>query len=433
MTAMHEVVLAPGPVAPLPYVVRRRSFTRLAALGLAVTTACSHQDGSLDPGDVAPSRAFGIWRPGSHDTCSREQHDAYAVLGPDGKAYPTWHPPTGPGGCSFGHEHGRDPRDSDLHDAVGELPFGYASEMLALADPAHPRDEDHVGHKVEWENDLQLSLSGDGVASPMTLCDVLIKLHQGTHSDDAFSNNLHELIYHLRCEDGTEMHVTLLVVIGRPGQFARSCSPTELVGAGPPAPANSPAGFGVRLIPDRTCIERHMLVAPGELPDYAAALHESWHVYNSVERADGHALAFFNPYFQVRLPSRFHDPALASDLGRPIEVCYEVTPSGERAGGGPCEASTGSGTVPAVEFDDPRSRFNGTGRFVDINAVRIANAGGPQVWYTDALGHQARTTAFPGAIRQVIAPVDRYIGVDIGGPSIGGDRRYDGPGVRSPN
>jgi hypothetical protein len=414
--------------------VRLPSFTRLAVLALALTAAaaCSQGDGFLDPAGAAPSRAMGTWTPGSHDTCTQAQHDAYAVLGPDGKAYPTWHPPTGPGGCSFGHEHGRDPRDSDLYDDLGGLPFGYASEMLALADPAHPRDEDHVGHKVEWENDLQLALSGDGAGSGTIVCDVLLKLHQGTHSKDAFTNNLHELVYHLRCDEGTEMHVTLLVTIGRPGEFGRSCSPTERVSAGLPTPANSPPGFGVRLIPDRTCVERHLLVAPGERPDYDAALHESWHVYNSVDRPDGHALAFFNPYFQVRLPSRFYDPALVPGVGRPIEVCYEVYPSDEPAGG-PCESSTGNGSVQDVEFDDPRSRFNGTDRFVDINAVRIANAGGPQVWYSDALGHQARTTAFPGSIRQVISSVDRYVGVDIGGPSIGDDRQYGGAGVRAPN
>jgi hypothetical protein len=413
--------------------MRSHLLTALVAPAFLGAVACSNQDGLLRPDDASPSRAFGIWKPGSVDTCTQEQHDAYAVLGPEGKAYPSWHPPTGPGGCSFGHEHGRDPRGSDLYADLGGLPFGYASEMLAVSDPAHPRDEDHVGHKTEWENDVRLSLSGDGAGALTTVCDVLVKLRQGTHSKDAFTNNLHELVYHLRCDEGAEMHVTLLAVIGRPGEFTRSCSPTERVTVGPPVPANSPAGFGVRLIPDRTCIERYMLVAPGGQPDYDAALQETWQIYNSVDRADGHSVAFFKPYFQVRLPSRFYDPIPASGVGRPIEVCYEVTPSGGRALGGPCEASTGNGAIPGVEFDDPRSVFNGTGRSVSINAIRIANAGGPRIWYTDALGHQGRPVPFSGSIRQVVAPVDRYIGVDIGGPSIGGDRQYGGPGVRAPN
>ena len=404
----------------------------IALLALTLC-ACSAESGFLTPGDALPSRALGIWTPGPHDTCTQEQHDAYAVLGPDGKSYPTWHPPTGPGGCSFGHEHGRDPSGSDLADQAAGVPFGYANEMLALADPAHPRDEDHVGHKIEWENDVPLSLSGDGAGSAMTVCDVLVKLHQGTHSKDAFTNNLHELVYHLRCEEGTEMHVTLLVAIGRPGEFARSCSPTELVRAGEPTPSNSPAGFGVRRIPDRACIERYLLVPPGEHSDYASALHESWQLYNSIERADGHAVAFFNPYFQVGLPSRFHDPDRPASVGRPIEVCYEVTPAGERADGDPCAESTGDGAVPGVTFDDPRSRFNGTDRAVSINAVRLSNAGGPTAWYTDALGRRGADAPFPGSIRQVVASVDRYIGVDIGGPTLGADRRYGGAGVRAPN
>jgi hypothetical protein len=410
--------------------MRPRLGPTIAILALA---ACASQDSLIEPGDALPSRAFGTWRPGAHDTCTQEQHDAYSVIGPDGKAYPTWHQPTGPGGCSFGHEHGRDPAGSDLYGDLDGLPFGYANEMLALADPANPRDEDHVGHKVEWENDVELALSGAGATSATTVCDILLKLHQGTHSKDAFTNNLHELVYHARCEDGTEIHVTLLAVIGRPGEFERSCARTERIAAGSATPANSPAGFGVRRIPDRTCIERYLLVPPGDQSDYASALQESWQVYNSVERADGHALAFFNPYFQVGLPSRFYDPGAAGAVGRPIDVCYEVTPSGERADGGPCAASTESGTVAGLAFDDPRSLFNGTSRTVDINAIRVSNPGGPGVWYTDALGHRGSPSAFRGSIRQVIASVDRYIGVDIGGPSIGSGRDYSGPGVRAPN
>ena len=62
--------------------------------------------------------------------------------------------------------------------------------MRALEEPANPRDEDHVGHKVEWENDVVLALSGAGTTTATTVCDVLLKLHQGTHSKDAFTNNL---------------------------------------------------------------------------------------------------------------------------------------------------------------------------------------------------------------------------------------------------
>jgi len=56
----------------------------LLVLGLAAAAACS-SDSSMDPANATPSIAFGIWTPGSTDTCTKEQHDAYAVVGPDGE------------------------------------------------------------------------------------------------------------------------------------------------------------------------------------------------------------------------------------------------------------------------------------------------------------------------------------------------------------
>jgi hypothetical protein len=402
------------------------------ALSSAGLAACGG-DGGLVPSNATPSRAFALWRPGPTDTCTQEQHDAYAVVGPDGKAYPTWHPPTGPGGCSFGHEHGRDPRESDLYGEAGGLPFGYANEVLAAADPANARDEDHFGHKVEWENDLEMEFGGAGGAVFRKTCDVLTKLHQGTHSKDAFTNNVHELIYHIDCDDGTELHVTMLAAIGEPGEFRRSCDRDVAIAAGAPTPANSPAGGGFRAIPDRTCVEEHLLVAAGEQSNTGAALHETWETSNRVRRADGHTLAFFNPYYQVRRPSRFYDPAIHPTVGRPISVCYEITATGEAAHGGPCDAATEGGTIAGITYDDPRSPFNGAHRFVDINANRISNANGPEVWYTDAYGQNGRPEPFPNSIRQRIAVGETDAGVDDGGPVIGDDRDYTGPGTRAPN
>jgi hypothetical protein len=413
----------------MPAPASRRHAALIAVL--AASAACSG-DQFVDPGSAPASRAFGLWNPGQFDTCTKEQHDAYAVLGPDGKVYPTWHPPTGPGGCSFGHEHGRDPSSSDLYDDTDGLPFGVANEMLAISDPANPRDEDHFGHKVEWENDVELEFRGAGSAIFTVTCDVLTKFHQGTHSKDAFTNNVHELVYHLRCDNGARLGITMLTAIGRPGEFVRSCDRDVHVQAGAPTPANSPEGGGFRAIPDRTCIEQHLLVLEGQGSDFGA-LHETWETSNLVRRADGHVLAHFNPYFQVRLPSRFHDPALAPVVGRPIDVCYEVTGTGERAAGGPCDRSTDEGQTPGVTFDDPRSEFNGAGHFVDINANNIANADGPDVWYTDTYGRNGRTEPFTGSIRQRIASVDNDVGVDVNGPTIGQNRSYSGSGVRAPN
>ncbi|HUC40096.1 MAG TPA: hypothetical protein VMR92_04630, partial [Gemmatimonadales bacterium] len=206
----------------------------LAVLAAAAMVSAACHDGPTAP-DYGPASgnaaSFGIWVPGPNDDCTQAQHDAYSVVGPDHKRYPTWHPAIDPvTGCSFGHDHGRDPKGSALYHELGPIPFGYANEQLDVYDPLTTRHEDHFGHKVEWQNDVPMHFGSD-VADALfdVRCDVLVKLHQGTHSKDAFTNNLHELVYHIRCTDGSEMHITMLAAIGTPGQFERSCDGTTVV------------------------------------------------------------------------------------------------------------------------------------------------------------------------------------------------------------
>jgi len=401
-----------------------------ALLGLA---ACDSGFSTRPPlTATGPAASFGIWTPGPNDTCSPAIHDAYSVVGPDAKRYPTWHPPIDPvTGCSFGHEHGRDPRGSKLYAAVGPIPFGYANEQLDTWDPANPRHEDHVGHKIEWENNVPLNFGSDAASSLFDIrCDVLAKLHQGTHSKDAFTNNLHELVYHVRCTDGTEMHLTLLTAIGDPGQFTRSCDGTA-VAVGPATPANSPNGGGQRIIPDRSCVLQSILVPVGQSSNLGV-LHESWQTSIGIRTAGGRGLAFINPYFQVRLPSRYYDPGTAPAVGRPMDLCYEVTPGGARAQSNTCNQVTANGTITGITFDDPRSPFNGADRFFDMNENEITNAGGPTGWFTDPFGLHARPDSFPGAVRQWIARIDNSRGgLGTNGPTL--RRYYGGTSVHPPN
>jgi hypothetical protein len=71
---------------------------------------------------------------------------------------------------------------------------------------------------------------------------------------------------------------------------------------------------------------------------------------------------------------------------------------------------------------------------VDINSNFVANAGGPEVWYTDPFGKHGRTQPFPGSVRQFIARINNDRGgLELAGPGIGGDRDYKGPRVHAPN
>jgi hypothetical protein len=115
-------------------------------------------------------------------------------------------------------------------------------------------------------------------------------------------------------------------------------------------------------------------------------------------------------------------------------VLLWVGPNGERARGGPCDASTNHGADTAVAFNDPQSVFDGAHRVVDINSTIISNANGPRVWYTDPFGRHGSTSPFPGSIRQVIAQIDNSLdNLNPSGPGIGQSRPYDGQGVHSPN
>ena len=416
-----------------------RIFAGLAAASAALCVTACDDDGP-DPfgpnvGDGSVSRAYGAWTPGPGDSCTTEDHDRYAAAGPDGKLYPTWHPPVDPAtGCTFGLEHGRDPRGSDLYDQSGPILFGYANERLDEYDPGGMRHEDHVGHKIEWENDVSLGFNSDvGNQLLEVRCDILAKLHQGSHSKDAFTNNVHELVYHARCSDGTRFGITMLTAIGEGGEFVRRCEDDTHIQAGDPSPITSPDGGGKRRIPDRSCVEQFMLVPEGERSSYAQALRESWQLSESVRAADGRRLASFGPYFNVNLPSRFYDPAQPGLVGRPIDVCYEIEPNGDRASGGACDDATGGGAVAGVTYDDPRSVFNGVARDMDINNLRISNAEGPTTWYTDPYGKNGRTEPFPGSIRQYIASFDSPGEIGVNGPPIGRGRDYGGPGVHAPN
>lgn len=408
-----------------------------ALLALVAVAACTDDNGTAPSPPVATgvSVAYNLWQPGPNDDCTAEIHNGYSVVGPDGKLYPTWHPPVDPAtGCKFGHEHGRDPSGSDFYRRMGPIPFGYANEQLAIYDPSGIRNEDHVGHKIEWENDLEFDL-GDGVAGSVlrVTCDVLTKLHQGTHSKDAFTNNLHELVYRVDCTGGTSIAMTVMAAIGVPGEMVESCDHDVHLTVGAPTPLNSPSGGGKRTLPDRACIERHMLVPPGQTSSFGSALHESWQVSASLRSSSGRTLASIDPYYQVFYPSRFYDPTLPGLTGRTVDMCFATEANGDRAKGWLCDRATENGTLTSLAYDDPRSPFNGVRRQVDINGNRVQNAEGPTVWYTDPFGKNGRTSPFPGSIRQVVAKMDNSDGFSFRGPTIGGDRDYGGPGVHAPN
>lgn len=407
----------------------RVGWKRGLLLAVWAGASCDLTDASAprfaEVAEIGTSMAFGLWVPSGPDTCTGAIHDSHSVVGPDGLRYPTWHPPVDrTTGCTFGHEHGRDPSGSALFAEVGPIPFGYANQHLPASGLATHRHEDHVGHKVEWENRMPMRVGNTGGATFSITCDVLTKMHQGTHSPDAFTNNLHEVVYHVRCTDGTAFSATLLTPIGVPGELVANCDRERHITVGTATPANSPSGGGKRAVPEAACVQALVFPPGGARPRFDAALRESWEVSASLRAANGRTLASFNPYYQVLDPSRFFSPTLERSMGRPVDLCYTPTTRGiDRCEGMPIEV---------VAWDDPRSPFRGARRFVDVNSNNVRNADGPHVWYTDPLGRNGRTEPFPGSIRQWIGKHDNS-GLDLHGIPMGRDRDYADPGVRAPN
>ena len=177
-------------------------------------------------------------------------------------------------------------------------------------------------------------------------------------------------------------------------------------------------------MPEARCLQERVVNPSDGRPRFDSALRESWEISVSLRTESGHRLASFNPYFQVMDPSRYYDASAPNGLARPLDLCYLPQLIGEDR----CEEV---GT-DSIGWDDPRSPFKGTRRFVDVNSNRVDNEDGPNIWYTDAMGRNGRPEAFPGGIRQWVANRDNT-SISVSGGNIGRDRDYDAQGVRAPN
>lgn len=306
-------------------------------------------------------------------------HESFFVIGPDGKKYPTWHPPvyTNPQTgerCMFGHEHGRDPSKSEMwrtkqiqnyfyHDANGNgimdpaeeavtgLPFGYVNQQMEVYYKAIGRNvmrhEDHVGHKVDWANGepdiathgmsndpnggvwIGRLTEGRMLKDTGARCYFLAKPHQGTSTPDAFTNNLHEVFYFVDCRHpdprySFKVSLAMMEGFGRPGGFTkfmplcgieRRSDPQDFVNIGTDDKNNEYPGGDG----DREIPTRDCVEKGFLVPEgqWSGNMYEAWPANLSVEGPNGRRIAWgVSLLFDANDANRYYFPeALKAQRG----------------------------------------------------------------------------------------------------------------------
>lgn len=423
--------------------------------------------GSTGSAGGANAVAFGVWKPWVSvvtgkvvDTCSKEIHDKYYVIGPDGKKYPTWHPPVDPTtNCTFGHEHGMEPSkyvdwklvkaqyafdgtdacpkdgkisDCEINAQHSGIPFGYANETYSAYQASHGftamRHESHEGHKVQYYNDVQID-QGDpaGTGSPNNRydtgvrCNFFGKVHMGVSSADAFANNLHEVMMFKRCTDGVEYRITRMAEFGAAGQFLAPCIGTarenraqcgsSLVNVGFTNTSSQFPGTcqdGERSILDRACLNDLIFVSPGK---FSGNLYEEWNTNMSLLDTAGKTIVYDNLGIDVNDSIRHYDPSKPNSLGYNVDLCNQEPTTGDKKfRGGFCDTLTKYHTQKAPSWDDPKA-LNGTNRGTYMaHPFRVVNAGKSAYKISDPYGRATTETTLDavapvGMIKQYVSTV----------------------------
>lgn len=155
--------------------------------------------------------------PMAGQACPQWLHDSYVNAGPDGKMYPTWHPPVDPQyGCFFGHEHGDDPRTSTANSSLPA--FGYAAAVMGMTEP-------HSGYKVfrlnVGEHDgVESDVHGDQAVSTVAFRSVF---HTGTSGPGRASQQFHSMQADFVGPAG-EFHVYGMADTGRTEDAFSTCT-----------------------------------------------------------------------------------------------------------------------------------------------------------------------------------------------------------------
>ncbi len=304
------------------------------------------------------------------------------------------------------------------------------STAYAAANPGtRARHEDHVGYKVDYENDVRL-LSASGVDLSVT-CDYLVSVHQGSHSPDALSNNVHELLYAVRCDDGTELIADTISRFGQPGSYVRACDTSQTVTT---TDNGYPAGGGRREIPDRACVEQTVLVPAGRTTS-AWALYEKWSAVNELKTGRRPHAGDVRPGLRRLRPEPLRQPS-----ARPRDWAARSTSAGRSRATATAPTRRSATARPTTAACRPRTPTTTRARRSAASTATstCARRGSTTPAARGSCGPtrtaaERRATPFPGALCQLVATVDNGDRPALQERVYGRNRPNADAGVHAPN
>jgi hypothetical protein len=280
------------------------------------------------------------------------------------------------------------------------------------------------------------------------VCSIMTKLHQGTHSADAFTNNLHELFYYVRCANGVELRWQSFHAFGPAGVVSRTCDDDTAPAAFTPPSSPTIRNDSKRGVPDAKCLDilRAKVQQGGDASaEYYANYQEDWptgiihglHQDNTGAYYDnwGQQGAERNPrrlyefsagtYFLVTKPSRYYDSSQPNNLGRRLDMCFDASLKIDHPD---CQIVRSR----KATWDSPDSTFKGSSRTVHFDWVTLKNSLEQSVYFSNAMGTASRPVAdaahgitLPQLVSKGPLEVMYYFGARTGD--------FDAPGVRAPN
>ncbi len=373
-------------------------------------------------------------RPGE---CSQEVHDRYWVRGADGKIHPTWHPVIDPSGCSMAHDHGDDPRTSDIYSFAQRVPFAMAQGANGNSSPGPMRHEDHVGHKVVVQNDYFVVQGNpqhgdipntDIITRTDIQCDWLSKIHQGSHSKDALGNNAHEYQLNISCSDGVKFRNKQLQVFGPAELVTELCTADQAFPSGVSAMSPVPVFNYLDGKREFNCIA-HFLNE--WLPDNKARrLEELWKP-DGVIQFPGGGFINFSPYYVVFNPARYMDHLWQSRNAQDsfissVNLCFDDPGQNVFRTAPPrwCDQVPQSvaDTAPSLRIEHADNPMNGSHRIIhpkglQLNTLGVGGGGADIRFCTNAFGQEVRVLengemCNPGEIEQLVSRSQRGWGMN---------------------